>query len=436
MSAVPVWIAVGSSLLAVVLLVVLLSRLRSREDDSSRVRDELRTARVDAAESARSLREEVAAQVASAGDSIVSSVGELGTGQATQLEAIGRRVGELTSSNEERLDKVRDSLDLRIKALQESNERKLDEMRQTVDEKLQSTLERRLTESFKVVSENLEAVQRGLGEMQTLATGVGDLKRVLTNVKSRGTWGEVQLGALLEDVLTPDQYAMNVRVSDASREMVEYAVRLPGRDELDPESCIWLPIDAKFPQEDYHRVVEASEAGDADGARAASDALVRSLHGAAKEIHDKYVSPPATTDFAVMFLPTEGLYAELLRKPGQVEELQRKYRVVVAGPTTLAALLTSLRMGFRTLAIEKRSSEVWTVLAAVKTEFGKFGGVLEKLKRQLLTASNTIDETGVRTRAMERKLRSVEELPTEQVGDVLDFPEGSGDAQELEETGQ
>jgi len=375
--------------------------------------------RADTLQAARQLRQEVSAQTSATGDSLVKAVGELGKAQGDRLEAISTRVRDLTVSNEERLEKVRATVDQRIRGLQESNEKKLDQMRQTVDERLQTTLEKRLTDSFKVVSDSLEAVQRGLGEMQTLATGVGDLKRVLTNVKTRGTWGEVQLGALLEDMLAPDQYERDASVSDTSREKVEYAVRLPGRVEADPDAVVLLPIDAKFPQEDYQRLVEASEIGDLDGVKVSSEALIRSLNSSAKDIHDKYVRPPRTTDFAVMFLPTEGLYAELLRKPGQLEELQRRYRVVVAGPTTLSALLSSLRMGFRTLAIEKRSSEVWNVLAAVKTEFGKFGDVLSKLKRQLQTASNTVEETGVRTRAMARKLRSVEQLPTGQVSEML-----------------
>jgi len=427
-------IAAISSLLAVLLLIALLWKRSSDTDETSHVREELRVARTETLQSARELREEVSAQIKSAADSLVKTVGELGKTQGERLDAVSARVKDLSDSNVERLEKVRETLDQRIKGLQESNEKKLDQMRQTVDEKLQSTLEKRLTESFKVVSENLEAVQRGLGEMQTLAAGVGDLKRVLTNVKSRGMWGEVQLGALLEDVLTVDQYEQNVRVSDTSRETVEYAIRLPGRDVEDPQSVVWLPIDAKFPQEDYQRLLDASDAGDPECVRASSDALVRRLHASAKDIHDKYVIPPMTTDFAVMFLPTEGLYAELLRKPGQVEELQRKYRVVVAGPTTLAALLTSLRMGFRTLAIEKRSSEVWNVLAAVKTEFGKFGDVLGTLKRQLQAASNTIDKTGARTRAMERRLRSVEELPVEQASEVLGMSDVIEEVEEPEES--
>jgi len=429
-------IASISSLLAVLLLIVVLRKQTPDLNQISQVQEELRISRTEASQNARELRQEVISQIKSTADTLVKTVGELGEAQGELLGVIGARVRELVESNESRLEKIRATLDKRMMDLQQSNEKRLDQMRQIVDEKLQSTLEKRLTESFKVVSDNLEAVQRGLGEMQALATGVGDLKRVLTNVKSRGTWGEVQLGALLEDILTPDQFERNVQIKDTSHEMVEYAIRLPGRDSKDAEAVVWLPIDAKFPQEDYQRVVEASEVGNVEGVKAASEALVRRLRDSARDIHDKYIVPPKTTDFAVMFLPTEGLYAELLRKPGLVEELQRKYRVVVAGPTTLAALLTSLRIGFRTLAIEKRSSEVWNVLAAVKTEFRKFGGVLAKLKKQLETASNTIDKTGVRARAMERKLRDLEELPLGKASEVLGIPElmESEEAQGDEET--
>jgi DNA recombination protein RmuC len=301
-----------------------------------------------------------------------------------------------------------------------------------VDEKLQSALEKRLTESFNLVSERLEAVQRGLGEMQDLANGVGDLKRVLTNVKARGTWGEVQLGALLEQVLTPDQYDRNVKTSETSDEMVEFAVKLPGPEE-DPDSPVWLPIDAKFPQEDYLRLVDAARGADAEAVEEATASLVRSVVGSAKDIHEKYLNPPATTDFAIMFLPTEGLYAEVLRQPGLLEDIQLKHRVVIAGPTTLAAILNSLRMGFRTLAIEKRSSEVWQVLGAVKTEFDKFGEVLKKVKKQLTTLSNTIDKTEVRTRAMERKLREVEQLPSDSAESILGLPDLDLSGEEEEE---
>ena len=321
------------------------------------------------------------------------------------------------------LERVRGTLDQRVRELQEGNERKLDEMRRTVDEKLHDTLEKRLGESFKLVSDRLETVHKGLGEMQHLATGVGDLKRVLTNVKARGTWAEVQLGAILEQVLTPDQYEKNVCVRTDTAERVEFAVRLPGPLD-DPGTCVWLPIDSKFPQEDWLRLQDASDQGDVAAVQAASDALIRTVRGSAKEIHDKYVHPPASTDFAIMFLATEGLFAEVLRHPSVVSDLQLQYRVVVAGPTTLAAILTSLRMGFQTLVVEQRAAEVWRVLGAVKTEFGKFGDVLDKVQRQLNTASRTIEETGQRSRAMEKKLRSAERLPEAEAAIVLELPTG------------
>ena len=420
-----IWIAAVGSILAVLLLIAVLLK-RPHIDIESNVaplRKEMRLNRSDSSSSAKELRGEVTNQIQASTESLVKTVGELGKAQNHRLEAIAKSVEGLTNSNEQRLDKVRDALDQRIRDLQQSNEKKLDEMRQTVDEKLQSTLEKRLTESFKVVSDNLEAVQRGLGEMRSLATGVGDLKRVLTNVKSRGTWGEVQLGALLEDILTPEQFGRNVNIDPSTRELVEFAIKLPGKDIGLSSLPVWLPIDSKFPQEDYQRLLDASESADAKAEEAASASLLRSLHSFAKDIRDKYILPPRTTDFAIMFLPTEGLYTEVLRKPGQVEELQRKYKVIVTGPTTLSALLTSLRMGFRTLAIEKRSSEVWNVLAAVKTEFGKFGDVLDKVKKQLDTAARTIDQTGARTRAMARKLRSVEELPATESDSILQLGE-------------
>jgi DNA recombination protein RmuC len=321
-------------------------------------------------------------------------------------EEVARRFGDSASALADTLTGVTSQL----KDLQEGNERKLDQMRQTVDEKLQGTLEKRLGESFKLVSAQLEAVHRGLGDMQSLASGVGDLKRVLTNVKTRGTFGEVQLGAILEQILTPEQYARNVKPRPDSSATVEFAVRLPGPDAARGVPC-WLPIDAKFPVEDYGRLVAAAEAADAEKVAAAGHALARAVRIAAQEIRAKYVAPPHTTDFAILFASTEGLYAELLRQPGLVESLLQDHRVMLAGPTTLGALLNSLRLGFRTLAIEQRASEVWKVLAGVKNEFGKFAETLDRVKKQLLTASNTIDETGVRSRALQKQLKDVEESP-------------------------
>ncbi len=314
---------------------------------------------------------------------------------------------------EYRLDKLRQMVESGLDRLQKSNEKKLEQMRETVDEKLQGTLEKRLGESFKQVSERLEQVHKGLGEMQQLATGVGDLKKVLTNVKTRGTWGEVQLGALLEQILTPHQYESNVKPNPASNAIVEFAIRLPGPDNM-PHSVVWLPIDAKFPLESYHQLLDSAESGDAEAVKCASSALAKSVELAATEIRDKYLSPPHTTDFGILFLPTEGLYAEVVRDANLLDRLQQKYRVVVAGPTTLAAMLNSLQMGFRTLAIEERSSEVWKILSAVKVEFGKFGDILDRVKKQLDTASRSIDQTGTRSRAIEKQLRSVEELPSEE----------------------
>jgi DNA recombination protein RmuC len=322
-------------------------------------------------------------------------------------ESMQARLEKLNETTERRLGDVRLTLDGRLKDIQADNATKLEQMRQTVDEKLQSTLETRLGESFRLVSERLEQVHLGLGEMRTLATGVGDLKRVLGNVKTRGIFGEVALAGILEQVMTAEQYSANVATIPGSNERVEFAIRLPGS--LDqPDLPLWLPIDAKFPREDYERLLDAQERADADAATVAGLALERRIRDEAKTIALKYVSPPHTTDFAIMFLPTEGLYAEVLRRPGIVEALQRDHRVVVAGPTTLSAILNSLRMGFRTLAIEQRSSEVWQVLGAVKTEFGKFADVLAKTKKKLDEAANVIDSAGVRTRAIERKLRSVE----------------------------
>ncbi len=323
-------------------------------------------------------------------------------------EALGQRLGELTQRNEQRIGEMRATLEQQLQALQADNATRLEQMRATVDEKLQSTLETRLGASFKLVSERLEAVQRGLGEMQQLAVGVGDLKRVLGNVKTRGILGEVQLAALLEQVLTVEQYETNCATVPGSSERVEFAVRLPGAQGDVP---IRLPIDAKFPREDYERLLDAQERADAEAVAQAATALERQVRVEARRIRDKYLAPPHTTDFALLFLPTEGLYAEVLRRPGLFDGLQREFRVTLVGPTTLLALLNSLQMGFRTLAIEKRSSEVWQLLGAVKAEFGKFAGVLEKAHGQLDTVQNSLKAAGVRTRAIEKQLKGVESLP-------------------------
>ena len=349
-------------------------------------------------------------------------------------DVLQQRLAALTADNEKRMGEVRATLEAKLSAIQQDNAAKLEQMRATVDEKLQTTLETRLGQSFKLVSDRLEAVQRGLGEMQNLAIGVGDLKRVLSNVKRRGILGEVQLGSLLEDLLTIEQYAANVATVPGSNERVEYAIRMPGQD--DGEN-VYLPIDSKFPVEDYQRLLEAQDAADVEAAAAAGRALEARMREEAKRIRSKYVAPPHTTDFAVLFLPTEGLYAEVLRRPGLFESLQREQRVMVAGPTTLSALLNSLQMGFRTLAIAQRSSEVWKLLGAVKSEFGKFGLVLEKAERQLTTVSKSIGEASKKTRTIERTLRGVESLSTdsaqEMLGDLV--PAVDEDAQDMDSEG-
>ncbi|CAB5280901.1 RmuC family protein [Burkholderia multivorans] len=335
-------------------------------------------------------------------------------------DTLHRQLTQLTEANDRRIGEVRATLEQRLKDIETNNAAKLDEMRRVVDEKLHATLEQRLGESFKLVSDRLEQVHRGLGEMQTLAAGVGDLKKVLTNVKTRGTWGEVQLEALLEQMLTPDQYAKNVATVPKSTERVEFAIRLPGREAgVRDAPPVWLPIDAKFPREDYERLIDAQERADAVAVEDAARALEARVRLEARTIAEKYVAPPYTTDFALLFLPTEGLYAEILRRPGLTDLLQRDYRVTVAGPTTLTALLNSLQMGFRTLAIEQRSSEVWQVLGAVKTEFGKFGDVLARTKSQLETVTRSIEAAAQRTRVMNRKLKQVEALPGDAAAGLL-----------------
>ena len=320
-----------------------------------------------------------------------------------------QQLSQLSTTNTQQFQTLRESVEARLSSLREDNNTKLEAMRATVEEKLQTTLERRLGESFKIVSDNLDKVQHAMLHMQTLAQGVGDLKRVMTNVTTRGAWGEVQLAAILGQFLSPGQYEANVATT-GGRERVEFAVKLPGRGEL-PGTCVWLPIDAKFPKEDYERLVAAMDAGATEAAEAAARQLETRIKANARDISEKYLAPPATTDFAIMFLPTEGLYAEVLRRRGLAEDLQHTHRVVLAGPTTLVALLNSLQMGFRTLAIEQRSSEVWEILASVKTEFSKFGAALDSVRKKLHTASNEIDQDGTRTRVMQRTLRSVEEAP-------------------------
>ena len=392
------------------------------ERQERELRGELGRLRGEAQEIARGDRAEQAQALERFGQGLAGQVGQLGTLQAQQFEAFGQHLNRLTQSFDARVEQLRLTVETRLGAIQTENAAKLEEMRKTVDEKLHATLEQRLGESFKLVSERLEQVHRGLGEMQTLAAGVGDLKKVLTNVKTRGTWGEVQLANLLEQVLTAEQYAENVATRPKSGDRVEFAIRLPGRESGEP---VWLPIDAKFPVEDYQKLVEAQERADVVAVEAAAKALEMRLKDEAKTIREKYIEPPYTTDFAILYLPTEGLYAEALRRPGLVEALQRDQRVSIAGPTTLAAMLNSLQMGFRTLAIEKRSSEVWAVLGAIKTEFGKFGEALAHTRKKLQEASNSIDKAEVRTRAVTRKLKDVEALPVPEAVALLgdDLPD-------------
>jgi DNA recombination protein RmuC len=370
----------------------------TQERTEQRVQEALRRNREESAASAKSLRMEVGATIKGMSDTV-----------------------------EKRVNEMRGVVDARLQHIQQENEKKLDAMRATVEEKLEGTLEKRLAESFQQVSERLEAVHKGLGEMQTLATGVGDLKKVLTNVKVRGTWGEIQLGNLLEQMLTPAQYDTNVATKRGGSERVEFAVRLPGPED-DESSVVWLPIDAKFPQEDYLRLVEAQERGDPEAAEEASRQLEARIKAEGRSIRDKYVNPPLTTDFAIMFLPTEGLYAEVLRRPGLAEGMQQEYRVMVAGPTILAALLNSLQMGFRTLAIQKRSGEVWKLLGAVKKQFGQFTGILEKVEKKLHEASSNVGDASKRSRMIESRLRTVEELPAGEAERLL--PELGSDESE------
>ncbi len=328
----------------------------------------------------------------------------------------------LTRLNEQKLDNIRKTVEDNLKSMQNDNNSKLELIRSTVDEKLHETLERRLGDSFKIVSERLELVHKGLGEMQQLANGVGDLKKVLSNVKMRGTLGEVQLGNILDQMLTPEQYARNVATKKDSRENVEYAIKLPGRN----DQVVWLPIDAKFPLEDYHKLIEAQEKGDLVVIEEMGKALEARIKGEAKDIRDKYIDPPSTTDFGILFLPFEGLFAEVLRRPGLYETLQRDFKVIITGPTTIAAFLNSLQMGFRTLVIEKRASEVWGLLAAVKAEFGKFGEILDKTHKQLQAASNTIEDAAKKTRTIERKLKDVQAMPSQSPGLLIDDVEETG----------
>jgi DNA recombination protein RmuC len=417
----------------VALQIVLLVRGRSGvgQEGLDRLARELRDGfadgRKESQAAAKEQRTELTGSITQFGQTLQHQMANIATLQNNQIDSFVQQLAKLVESNEKRLTEIRNTLETKLKDLQTDNAARLEEMRKTVDEKLQATLEKRLGESFKQVSERLEAVHKGLGEMQTLAAGVGDLKRVLTNVKTRGTWGEVQLAALLEQTLTVDQYQKNVATVPGSKDIVEFAIKLPGNESGTP---VWLPIDSKFPVEDYERLLGAQERADFAGVDEAVKAIDNRLKLEAKTIREKYISPPHTTDFAILFLPTEGLYAEALRRPGLADFLQREYRVSIAGPTTLSALLNSLQMGFRTLAIEKRSSEVWELLSAVKTEFSKFGDVLARTKAQLETVTKSIGQAEVRSRQMTRKLKEVEALPVPEAIKLL----GEFDAPEEDDT--
>ncbi len=403
--------------LAIVVVFIILNKKLSllgsgnNQEDFARLdksfRDEIARTRDESTRNAKSQREELNESILKLGEQLSNTIGEISKRQKDQLDIFSKQINTLTQSNEQKLDKLQDKVESQLKEIQDKNEKKLEEMRQTVDEKLHETLEKRLGESFKLVSDRLEAVREGLGEMRNLAVGVGDLKKVLTNVKTRGTWGEIQLENLIEQILSRDQYEKNVAKKKGSGDRVEFAIKMPGRSENKDGIC-WLPLDAKFPMEDYQRLLAAQELGDIVLIEETSKALEARIRGEAKSIFDKYIDPPNTTDVAILFLPIEGLFAEVLRRPGLFERLQNDFKVIIAGPTTLTAILNSLHMGFRTLAIEKRSSEVWSLLGAVKAEFGKFGDVLEKTQKKLQEASNTIEDASKRTRVIERKLKSVE----------------------------
>lgn len=365
---------------------------------------------------AKSHREEMTDSFRKLGATLSDTLTDLGQHQKERLENVTTALSSLSEKHERSQEALRRSVESRLDAIRDENTTKLDEMRKTVDEKLQSTLETRLGESFDRVVEQLERVHRGIGEMQSLAAGVGDLKRILSNVRVRGTFGEVQLGMLLEQFLSPEQFTRNAQIKEGSQERVEFAIKLPGRDSAGE---VLLPVDAKFPHEDYERLVTASEAGDADAVAQAGKDLENRIRQCAKTIREKYIETPRTTEFGILFLPTESLFAEVLRRPGFFEQLQNEYHVTLTGPTTFTALLNALQMGFRSLAIEKRSSEVWQILGAVKTEFGKYGMVVDGLSRQINTAAKSVESLSVRTRAMSRKLRNVEKLPEETAQIIL-----------------
>ena len=390
---------------------------KNQQRTESITKEEIAKNRTETSQNNQLSRQEMSNSLKAFEDSLLSRMAEIAGLQKNQLDTFSKQLSTQTRTNEGKLEQMRETVEKRLKTLQDENTKKLEQMRETVDEKLHATLEKRLGESFKAVSERLEQVHKGLGEMQTLAAGVGDLKKVLSNVKTRGIWGEISLGFLIEQLFTPEQYAKNVATKKGSSERVEFAIRLPGRDKDEGE--VWLPIDSKFPEADYTRLMEAQEKADPELVEESVKSLEKFIKAEAKKINEKYIDPPNTTDFGIMFLPVESLYSEVLRRPGLFETLQREFRITVTGPTTLAALLNSLQMGFRTLAIEKRSSEVWSLLGTVKTEFGKFGDVLDKTQKKLQEASNTIETAARKSRTIERKLKDVQEMPAEKSVEIL-----------------
>jgi DNA recombination protein RmuC len=439
------WIAIALGLASVVLLVVLLLRKPPAPDTgraelmaaSERLERELRR---EISESSRGLRGELT-QTLSAFQQTLMQQGQEATRtqnaqidafsqqltllQKTLMDTLNNQLRDLSEANARRIAEVRTTLETQLAAMQQTNAAKLEEMRKTVDEKLQTTLEARLGESFRQVAERLEQVHHGLGQMQTLAQGVGDLQRVLTNVKTRGMFGEVQLEALLEQVLTSEQYAKQVETKPRSNQRVDFAIRFPGRS--DDGTAVWLPIDAKFPREDYERLLEAQDRADPAGVESAGRALETRIREEAKSIADYYLSPPQTTDFAILFLPIESLYAEVLRRPGLMDRIQREHRVTLAGPTTLLAMLNSLHMGFRTLALEQQASEVWKVLGAVKTEFERYGEWVARIKEQVQKAADTVDKADTRTKQMRRALKNIEALPENQAQALLPLADNGDD---------
>lgn len=410
-----------SLILSIIILAAVFVRTRKNDDNSAfdamkaQIFEEMRAARL---ENAQMTKENITLI-----SDVLSDAQKSGAEmQDRRLREISERFKQFSLENEQKLENIRATIENRLRAVSENNEKQLEKMRQTVDEKLQKTLDERISQSFKLVSERLEQVYKGLGEMQTLAVGVGDLKKVLSNVKTRGILGEIQLGAILEEILAPEQYKTNV-VTKSGRDAVEFAVCLPGAD----DSEVYLPIDSKFPADMYANLVDAYDTGDTAQINAAAAALERSIKQSAKTIHDKYVNPPQTTDFAIMFLPFEGLYAEVVRR-GLVEVLQRDYKISIAGPTTMASLLNSLQMGFKTLAIQKHSSEVWNVLGAVKTEFDKFGTVLAQTQTRLEQANRELDKlVGVRTRKIQSTLKKITSLSEPEAASLLDDAETDSD---------